>query len=149
MNTSTAKTSTKASPKTSSETLHKSASAYVPGVCNINTAEIASRRKAGYIGLILFIVLAAPLLLLDLPRLIRILLFLPAFVSAIGFLQAYYKFCVGYGAAGKQNATDGDKEAQDIIDAAAKDLDQKRTRKINTEASVIAGLVTLLVAILT
>ncbi len=116
---------------------------YVPGVCNINKDEIAYRRKAGYLGLAIFIVLATPLLLFDIPRFIRIILFLPAFLSAIGFLQAYYKFCVGYGAAGKQNATDGDKEAQDIVDAAAKELDKKRTRTVNSQAAIIAALVTI------
>jgi hypothetical protein len=133
---------------TQSPSVSSATGAYVPGVCNINQSEIAYRRKAGYLGLGIFIVLAAPLVLLDLPRFIRVLLFLPAFLAAIGFLQAHYKFCVGYGAAGMQNATDGDKEAQAIVDAAAKDLDKKRTRKINTQAALIAVLATVVVLLI-
>ena len=117
--------------------------AYVPGVCNINSAEIAQRRKAGYLGLAIFVILVAPLLVFDLPRLIRVILFVPAFLAAIGFLQAHYKFCVSYGATGKQNAAEGDKIAQNIIDKAARELDQKRTRTINQQAAGIALLATV------
>ena len=38
--------------------------AYIPGVCNINHAEIARRRMAGYIGLAIFVVMLAVLLFL-------------------------------------------------------------------------------------
>ena len=133
---------------TQPSSVSSAAGAYVPGVCNINQTEIAYRRKAGYLGLVIFIILAVPLILLDLPRFIRVLLFLPAFLSAIGFLQAHYKFCVGYGAAGMQNATDGDKEAQAIVDAVAKDLDKKRTRKINIQAALIAVVATAIVLLI-
>lgn len=119
------------------------ASSYVPGVCNINSAEAARRRRAGYLGLAAFAVLALALVLFDIPRLVRIILFAPAFLAAIGFLQAHYKFCVGYGAAGVQNATEGDKAAQAIINKSARELDQKRTRKINLQAVAIALLASI------
>ena len=68
---------------------------YVPGVCNINTKEVAQRRKAGYFGLLLTIILLAALFGLDLNHYYRAVLFVPLFIAAIGFLQARHKFCVG------------------------------------------------------
>lgn len=114
---------------------------YVPGVCNINQEEVAYRRRAGYIGVVTFAIIAAILLFVG-SRWARLVLGIPAFIAAIGFLQAQSKFCVSYGAAGKQNATDGDKVVQDIVDAAARKLDKRRARTINLQAAGIALLIT-------
>ncbi len=124
------------------------ASAYIPGVCNINRAEIARRRSVGYIGLVLFVVLLVALLALPLSRWFRIALFIPAFIAAIGFLQAKNKFCVGYGAAGMQHASDGDPAALTVDDTAALTKDKQKTRRINTQAAVYAVLATVLALIL-
>jgi hypothetical protein len=51
-----------------------SADAYVPGICNINHAEIAYRRKAGYAGLVAFVVIAAVLFGLSANRYTRLVL---------------------------------------------------------------------------
>ncbi len=122
--------------------------AYVPGVCNINTVEIARRRKAAYILLAVTVALAIPLLVFDVPQWLRIVLFFPVFLTVVCSLQVKYKFCVGYGAAGMQNATEGDKVAQDIVDAAAKKLDKDRTRKIKLQAAAIAAVITLVMALI-
>ncbi len=116
---------------------------YVPGVCNINSAEVAYRRKSAIVLLVITLLVAAPLLLLDLPQWIRLVLFFPLFLTVVCYLQVRYKFCVGYGAAGKQNAAEGDKIAQDIIDAAALKLDKDRTRKIKLQAAAIAAAITV------
>lgn len=114
--------------------------AYIPGVCNINTAEIAYRRKAGHLGVAIFVVLLAIMVGLGMSRWIRVALFLPAFLAAIGYLQAQKKFCVGYGAAGTQNATEGSAAATAITDKAALAKDKKRTREINLQSAAI-GLI--------
>lgn len=62
--------------------------AYQPGVCNINTAEIAKRRRIGRAGLAAFAVLLIALLLLSISRYYRIILVLPAMLCASGYLQA-------------------------------------------------------------
>ncbi len=121
---------------------------YVPGVCNINTVEIARRRKAAYVLLAITIVIAAPLLLLDIPVWTRLILFFPIFLTVVCSLQVKYKFCVGYGASGMQNATEGDKEAQAIVEAASLKLDKDRTRKIKLQAAGIAAVITLLTLLL-
>jgi hypothetical protein len=117
--------------------------AYIPGVCNINHVEIAYRRKIGYIGLAVFIVLLAILLALPISRYTRIILFLPAFLGAEGFLQAKNKFCVGYAAAGKQNAAEGSDSALDIIEKEAIAKDKKRARQMNLQATAIGVIVTI------
>ena len=129
-----------------------SAGGYVPGVCNINSAEVAYRRKAGYTMLAITVAVAIIVFvfgaLLDVSPIIRLATFFPAFVTAVCFLQVKYKFCVTYGAGGKQNATEGDKEAQAIVDAAAKKLDLERTRKIKLQGALIAAVVTALLVLI-
>lgn len=70
---------------------------YVPGVCNIGPAEIARRRRSGWIGLIATAVLWATLVALDAPPLLRLLTFFPAATAAAGFLQAAMHFCAYFG----------------------------------------------------
>jgi hypothetical protein len=114
---------------------------YVPGVCNINTAEIKQRRNAGYFGIGLFIIMFIGLVALDFNQLARLTLFVPAFIAAIGLLQAQQKFCVGYGAAGLQNADEGNSQASQVAkEAAAKD--KARARRINMQAAGIAVVLT-------
>jgi hypothetical protein len=117
--------------------------AYVPGVCNINHAEIVRRRKAGYLGLALFIVILMICVFLISTDWVRLVLFAPAFLGAVGFLQAHYKFCVGYAAAGLQNANE-DSETAIAVEAAAKAIDKQRARRINTQSLIIAVIATIL-----
>jgi hypothetical protein len=76
---------------------------YQPGVCNIGPAEIARRRRAGHTGLIAAVGLFAILVLVDAPDWTRFLIAIPAIGAASGYLQAYLKFCAGFGAAGVFN----------------------------------------------
>jgi hypothetical protein len=122
--------------------------AYVPGVCNINYEEIAYRRKAGYMGLVIFGITLAVLVGLGLSWWLRLVLFIPAFLSAIGFLQAKKKFCVSYGATGMQNATDGSTTAKKVTDTTAVKKDKRRARQLNMQAAVIAAVVTAVVMLL-
>lgn len=121
---------------------------YVPGVCNINRTEIAYRKKAGYAGLAVLVVTFAALLALDVSSWFRLVLFVPAFVAAIGFLQARNKFCVAYGAAGKQNAVEGTKEAVSVTDKLSLVRDKIKVRSMNLQAAVIALGVALLACLI-
>jgi hypothetical protein len=121
------------------------AEAYIPGVCNINRHEIAQRRKIGYIGTALLCVLLAVMLGLGLSRWYRVLLFFPASLAATGFLQAKNHFCVGYAAAGQQNATEGSTKATTIADTVAVAADKKRARKMNIQ-SFSFGLLVVVVS---
>lgn len=116
---------------------------YIPGMCNINRAEIAYRCKAGYISLLILIVIAALLFTFDAPNWTRLVLFVPFFLTIISFLQAKKKFCVSYGASGKQNATEGSKAATAVNpqDALA---DKKRARQLNVQAAAVAAVLSVL-----
>jgi hypothetical protein len=122
--------------------------AYIPGVCNINTAEIANRRKIGYTGTAIFVVLLIAMLSLGLNRFIRIALVLPAILAASGFLQARNHFCVGYAGAGQQNASEGSATASDIADIEAKAIDKQRARKMNLQTIGIGLVITAIVLLL-
>lgn len=126
----------------------EASSSYVPGVCNINRAEIAYRRKAGYVGLAIFLVAAAILLLASINRLVRLILFVPAFIAVIGFLQARNKFCVSYAASKQQNADENTPGPKAVADTASQDLDKRRARSMNKQAAAVALLVTLCIVLI-
>lgn len=119
---------------------------YIPGICNINHAEIKRRRQAGHIGLFLSVVLLIIIIAFHTPWTYRIVILLPVYVAAIGYLQAKNKFCVGYAGSGKQHADDGDVEA--IAETSALDADKLRARTMNLQAFIIAAIVTILVCLI-
>jgi hypothetical protein len=70
---------------------------YIPGKCNIGAGEIRKRRALGLIGLAATIVLWAVFIVLKSPAPWRLLLFVPALLAALGFIQSKQGFCVKYG----------------------------------------------------
>jgi hypothetical protein len=70
---------------------------YVPGVCNIGPGEIRKRRALGWIGLVATLVIWAAFVALKTAPGWRLLLFVPAMLAALGFLQAAWRFCAMYG----------------------------------------------------
>src|SRR4029077_10511322 len=76
---------------------------YVPGRCNIGKAEIASRRRSGYVGTAATIGLLVALVAIGAPPLTRLIIALPAAIAASGFIQARLRFCAGFGALGVYN----------------------------------------------
>ncbi len=70
---------------------------YIPGVCNIGPQEIRRRKQAGWMGLLTTVTLWAVFIWFDVSPLWRLTLFIPAMMAAIGFQQAYMRFCVYYG----------------------------------------------------
>lgn len=79
---------------------------YIPGVCNIGPAEIRKRKQAGWMGLIATIALWALFIWFAVPAVWRLTIFLPATMSATGFLQAYMHFCAYFGLASLFNFGD-------------------------------------------
>jgi hypothetical protein len=119
---------------------------YQPGVCNIGPAEIARRRRSGHIGLIASVILFAVLIAVGAPPLARLLLVIPVAISASGYLQAYLKFCAGFGAAGVYNF--GDLGTTDKVAAGAnRALDRAKATRIGV-ASFAIGLAVAIVAVL-
>jgi len=120
---------------------------YQPGVCNIGPAEVARRRRAGYLGLIVAIGLAAALALIDAPSITRLLVAAPLTAGFSGFLQARMRFCANYGWRGMRNlGALGDAERVD--DAASRTSDRRRSLEILAASSLGALLVATLFALL-
>lgn len=76
---------------------------YVPGVCNIGEVEIQQRKMIGWIALVTCSVLWAVSVVFKLAAPWRLLLFIPATIAAIGFLQATWHFCAKFGLNGVFN----------------------------------------------
>lgn len=120
--------------------------AYRAGVCNIGPEEIARRRRAGHFGAAMTVALLIGLIAVGAPPLLRLVLFLPAAVSASGYLQARLKFCAGFGRLGVYNfgrlgTTFG------VGDEAARAADRRKANQIGV-ASGLIGLAVALAAVL-
>jgi hypothetical protein len=120
---------------------------YQPGVCNIGPAEIARRRRAGHVGLIASVGLLTLLVAVGAPPLARLLLVIPAAVSASGYLQAYLRFCAGFGSRGIYNF--GDLGTTDTVaDAAARARDKAKANRIGIASFAIGALVGVVAVLL-
>lgn len=121
-------------------------STYQPGTCNIGPAEIARRRRVGHVGVLATVVTLVALLAIGAPPLTRIVLILPAAGAAAGYLQAWLRFCAGFGSRGIFNfGVLGQTEA--VADPAARARDRVRARQIGL-ASLAIGIVAAVIAVL-
>ena len=119
---------------------------YQPGVCNIGPAEIASRRRAGHVGLVATIALLVVLVAIGAPPITRLLIAVPAAISASGYLQAWLRFCAGFGSRGVFNfGRVGDTIR--VEDADARRRDRARAMQIGV-ASLLIGLAAGIAAVL-
>lgn len=119
---------------------------YEAGVCNIGPAEIARRRRAGHVGLAATVVILAVLVAIDAPPLARLILVIPAGAAASGYLQAWLKFCAGFGSRGMFNFGPLGGAVQ-VADADARARDRGRATQIGL-ASLAIGLVVAVIAAL-
>lgn len=116
---------------------------YVPGVCNIGPAEIKKRKQAGWVGLTLTTVLLGILMYFNAPPIWRLTLFIPAMMSATGFLQAYMHFCAYFGLASLFNFNDvGKTDAIQLEEFRAQD--RLKAWQIIIYSSLIGITITLL-----
>ncbi len=118
------------------------AGTYVPGVCNIGPAEIARRRRSGHVGALLTIGLLVVLLAVDAPPLVRLVVALPASVTAICYLQAWLRFCAGFGSTGIFNF--GDLGQTERV---ASDEDRARDRSRATRIGLAGAAIGLAVGV--
>jgi len=122
---------------------------YRSGICNIGPAEIARRRRAGHVGLLATVAGFAVLVAIDAPPLARLIVGLPAAAAASGYLQAWLRFCAGFGSRGVFNFGPLGQTEQ-VVDADAHARDRARANRIGlaslavgVAAGVVAGLVPL------
>jgi hypothetical protein len=115
-----------------------SGAAYRPGVCNIGSAEIARRRRAGHAGLLVAVALLTILVTVGAPPLTRLVVALPAAGAAAGYLQAWLRFCAAFGSRGVFNF-DSLGRTQDVEAPEARARDRARAIQIGL-ASLVVGL---------
>lgn len=120
---------------------------YQPGVCNIGPAEIRRRRRAGHAGLLATAGLLTGLVAISAPPAARLLVGVPAAVSASGYLQARLRFCAGYGARGVFNVGDQAGTTTAVGSEEARAADRRKANLIGL-ASGAVGAATAIVAVL-
>jgi hypothetical protein len=119
---------------------------YQAGVCNIGPEEIARRRRAGHFGAAITVGLLIGLIALGVPPVFRLVVFLPAAAAASGYLQAWLKFCAGFGRLGVYNFGQVGPMSP-VIDDASRAADRRKSTRIGI-ASAVIGLVVAVIAVL-
>src|SRR6478735_5866502 len=115
---------------------------YQPGVCNIGPAEIRRRRKSGYLGLVVSVLFLGVAFALGWAAPWRLLVAVPVFLSAQGFLQAALHFCVGFASRGLYNfGALGTEET--VMEAEFHRQDLRKAALITVLAFAIAAVVAL------
>lgn len=122
---------------------------YESGVCNIGPDEIAHRLTLAHIGLLITLGLLVLLIITHVPLLARFSVALPAWGTAVAYLQAWRKFCVAFGVSGVFNFGQvGSTER--VVDPRARARDRRRALEIvllGLFAGVAAGAVAVLLPI--
>ena len=120
-----------------------SKSEYIPGVCNIGPSEIKMRMNTGWFGLALTIALGLAFAILRAPFPWKLLLFIPAMISAIGFLQAKMHFCAAFGLLGVFNFGSKIGPRETVEQAEYRRQDQKKALLIIVYSLAIGIAVTI------
>ena len=76
---------------------------YQAGVCNIGGAEVARRRQVAILGGVIYLALAIYMIAQSTSPRTTLILFIPASIFAIGFIQSRKRFCLAYGLMGTFN----------------------------------------------
>ncbi len=118
---------------------------YIPGVCNIGPAEIRLRKRLGWWGLIITIVLWAVLVWFGVPAAWRLVVFIPVFFAANGFLQGFMHFCAGFGMKGVFNFGPAVGKTDSVSQAEFRKKDRRKAQQIFAYSAII-GIVVALIA---
>jgi hypothetical protein len=120
---------------------------YRPGVCNIGPAEIRRRRRMGHLGVIAALALLVVLLAIGASPVARLIVGLPAAVAASGYLQAYLKFCAGFGSRGVFNfGLIG--QSVTVADEQARAADRRMAGRISAASAAIGGVVAVVAVLI-
>ena len=120
---------------------------YTPGVCNIGPAEIKVRKLTGSIGLYATVILFAIFMITGIDPVWRLFIFVPANISAMGYLQARFHFCVRFGTRGLFNMGTTLVTPESVEKAEYRRKDQRKAIMISG-LSIGIGLVTAFIVFL-
>ena len=122
-------------------------STYIAGTCNIGEKEIRRRQFVAVIGAILSLVSLIGFISTDSTRSVRVGIFLPLMIAAVGFVQSRSKFCLAYGFAGTFNFGKlGDLSR--VSDPVSKAADRATALRILTKSFLLAAIATAVVLVL-
>ena len=113
-------------------------------MCNIGPAEIAMRKRIGWIGLVVTILVWGALAYFNVDFYWRLILIIPASMSATGFLQGYLHFCAGFGMRGLFNFGAEVGKTETVQQQEFRAQDKKRARQIFIYSILIGIVVTLI-----
>ena len=117
-------------------------SEYIAGSCNIGKGEIRRRQSVALVGLFLVFFSASTILGTEQSRSVRLSIFLPAMIFAVGFIQARKKFCLAYGFAGTFNFGKLGSITK-VQSEADKKADRKTAINIFVQSALLAAAITL------
>ncbi|HYP01620.1 MAG TPA: hypothetical protein VER76_15625 [Pyrinomonadaceae bacterium] len=108
---------------------------------NIGTREQRKRRLLGVVALTVGVGVAFLLVVLDAPRLLRVVVFFPIWLAGLGLLQAREKTCIALAARGVCNLDAGETQLEDenLIEQL-----REKSRRINRRAVTTAAVITIL-----
>jgi len=122
-------------------------STYIPGTCNIGENEIRRRKLVALVGLALTLVSLFSMIKVGAPRISRFGIFIPLFITAVGYVQSRSKFCLAYGFAGTFNFGKLGQLSR-VSDSASKAADRTTALLILTRSFLLASVATALVVVL-
>ena len=129
------------------EYLHPADGEYRPGACNIGRREIAKRRTFGVVGIALTGALAAALVLLDVPPLVRGIVVVPLFLGLISLEEARRRFCAGFAVLGIRSVRGSD-ATERVADGADSAADRAAARVMVAYCGAIAAAITVVFILL-
>lgn len=116
---------------------------YQAGVCNIGGAEVARRRQVAILGGVIYLALALYAIVQDFSPVASLVLFAPATLFAVGFVQSRKRFCFAFGLMGTFNFQRLGSLTK-IEDKAALAADRKMALMIIVQSLGIASILTAL-----
>jgi hypothetical protein len=120
---------------------------YIAGTCNIGKAEVRQRQVVALIGLFLSVSALVGFITTDAAPSIRLGIFLPLTVFAIGWVQSRKRFCLAYGFMGTFNFGRLGKISR-VADKAALAADRKTAITILVQSLALAAVLTLIIYLL-
>jgi hypothetical protein len=120
---------------------------YIAGTCNIGKAEVRQRQVVALIGFFFSVSALVGFITTDATPSIRLGIFLPLTVFAIGWVQSRKRFCLAYGFMGTFNFGRLGKISR-VADKAALAADRKTAITILVQSLALAAVLTLIVYLL-
>ena len=120
---------------------------YLSGSCNIGKQEVRRRQNVTVVSAIFSLAAFIFLIGEDISGTQRLLIFFPLVSTGIGWQQTRRRFCLAYGLSGVFNfgAT---RDLSKVEDPLARAADRALVLRIVVQSAAVAGVLTLIVAIL-